>query len=594
MALTINTNVPSLNAQRNLSKSQNDLNKSMQRLSSGLRINSAKDDAAGLAISDRMTSQIRGLNQAVRNANDGISLSQTAEGALQESTNILQRMRELAVQSSNDTNSASDRDSLQAEVSQLQAELDRIAETTQFNGKTLLDGSMTGATFQVGANAGANQQITFDISSAKTADLSEIGSVISAPNGTAEVGSDVTGALAADTLTVNGEAVAAAAGTAVDIAAAINAADPGTTDIATAVNAQTLSFEDVTLAVTPGTQEVNTVTFAAMTDAANGGDTQEVNGVVATMTAGGGDFTANEIAAGFAAYIADPTANSIASGGSTIDFTGSNDDSLFTAAAASAGTDLVYTSAEATGNVTNVVADTGDVNATVVETTPGVDDTVTGTFTVTVDGTNFEIATGDTANGTTVTASDVATAVDANAAFTSSVDDDGNVVIANATGAEMVLAETNAGNTGEGFTASELGTQQGQISLDSTSDIIFEGTGLAAAGLADVGNATTTIDNVDISTLEGAQTAIASVDLALSTIDTIRGDLGAVQNRFESTIANLSNVSENLSAARSRILDADIAMETSAMTKNNILQQAGVSILAQANQAPQLALSLLG
>ena len=153
MALTINTNVMSLNAQRNLGTSQSQLAKSMQRLSSGLRINSAKDDAAGLAISDRMTSQIRGLNQASRNANDGISLAQTAEGALQESTNILQRMRELAVQSANDTNTSSDRASLQAEVSQLQSELDRIAETTTFNGKNLLDGSLGGAKFQVGANA---------------------------------------------------------------------------------------------------------------------------------------------------------------------------------------------------------------------------------------------------------------------------------------------------------------------------------------------------------------------------------------------------------------------------------------------------------
>ena len=134
MALTINTNVASLNAQRNLGASQSNLNKSMQRLSSGLRINSAKDDAAGLAISDRMTAQIRGLNQAARNANDGISLAQTAEGALQESTNILQRMRELAVQSANDTNSASDRSSLNDEVGQLKAELDRIAQTTEFNG----------------------------------------------------------------------------------------------------------------------------------------------------------------------------------------------------------------------------------------------------------------------------------------------------------------------------------------------------------------------------------------------------------------------------------------------------------------------------
>ena len=177
MAITINTNVASLNAQRNLGASQSDLNKSMERLSSGLRINSAKDDAAGLAISDRMTAQIRGLNQAARNANDGISLAQTAEGALQESTNILQRMRELAVQSANDTNSTSDRSSLNDEVIQLKAELDRIAETTEFNGKSVIDGTMSNATFQVGANAGTNQTISFGITSAAGADLGTAGNV---------------------------------------------------------------------------------------------------------------------------------------------------------------------------------------------------------------------------------------------------------------------------------------------------------------------------------------------------------------------------------------------------------------------------------
>jgi flagellin len=160
MALSINTNVPSLTAQRNLSKSQGTLNTSLQRLSSGLRVNSAKDDAAGLAISDRMTSQVRGLNQAARNANDGISLAQTAEGALQESTNLLQRMRELAIQSANDTNSASDRQSLQDEVMQIQAEINRIAETTSFNGRNLLDGSFGVAKFHVGAEANQTINVT--------------------------------------------------------------------------------------------------------------------------------------------------------------------------------------------------------------------------------------------------------------------------------------------------------------------------------------------------------------------------------------------------------------------------------------------------
>ncbi len=169
MALSINTNVASLNAQRNLGATQSNLAKSMQRLSSGLRINSAKDDAAGLAISDRMTSQIRGLNQAARNANDGISLAQTAEGAMQEATNILQRMRELSVQSANDSNSATDRSSLQKEVNQLQQELDRIATSTEFNGKKLLDGSFSAQTFQVGANKG--NTISFSIGNTRSTNI---------------------------------------------------------------------------------------------------------------------------------------------------------------------------------------------------------------------------------------------------------------------------------------------------------------------------------------------------------------------------------------------------------------------------------------
>ncbi|MBW1636855.1 MAG: flagellin FliC [Deltaproteobacteria bacterium] len=193
MALTLNTNIASLNAQRNLGKTQIALDRAMERLSSGLRINSAKDDAAGLGISNRMTTQIRGLNQAARNANDGISLSQTAEGALQESTNILQRIRELAVQSANDTNSAGDRASLQAEVDQLLEEMDRIATSTQFNGRTLLDGSMTGATFQVGANQG--QVITFDIGNATTSALGVDSIDISTQTGAGSAISDVDGAI---------------------------------------------------------------------------------------------------------------------------------------------------------------------------------------------------------------------------------------------------------------------------------------------------------------------------------------------------------------------------------------------------------------
>ncbi|MFW6334154.1 MAG: hypothetical protein ACOC0W_02710, partial [Desulfosalsimonas sp.] len=250
MALTINTNVASLNAQRNLSTSQTDLNTAMERLSSGLRINSAKDDAAGLAISDRMTSQVKGLNQAARNSNDGISLAQTAEGALQESTNILQRMRELSVQSANDTNSDSDRASLNDELSELKEELDRIADTTEFNGTALLEGSMEGegneATFQVGANAGEGQTISFGIDSAKGAALSSVGTTIAAPDGDQVVGGKVDDeALAEGALVVNGNEVGASdSASATDKAKAINDAVSGG-DIAEAV--KRFDFSEVNL-----------------------------------------------------------------------------------------------------------------------------------------------------------------------------------------------------------------------------------------------------------------------------------------------------------------------------------------------------------
>ena len=463
MALTINTNIASLNAQRNRGKSQLALAQSMQRLSSGLRINSAKDDAAGLAISDRMTAQIKGMNQAARNANDGISMAQTAEGALQESTNILQRIRELAVQSANDTNSASDRASLNDEVQQLKAELDRIARTTEFNGRKVIDGTMTEATFQVGPNAGVNQTISFSIDSALAEALSHDGTMIEA--NTTVTGASITnpGAVDPSTIEVNGTALEGGPFTSVEeIATAINTAAGGTEPIATAVNTQSLAFGALT----------------------------------------------------------------------------------------------------------------------------STDDT-TASYTLDIDGDIFTITGGD------VTAAAVAAAINANANYTASINSEtGAIDIARVTddGSPMVISEIVVSLTGDGFAD---GTYHGQISITSDAEVVLTGTGLAAAGLNEVGNVTTTIDNVSVSTREDSWIAIQSADAALMQIDSIRGGLGAVQNRFESTIANLNNVAENLSAARSRILDADIAMETSAMTKQNILQQAGVAILAQANQTPQLALQLL-
>ena len=471
MAITINTNVASLNAQRNLSASQTNLAKSMQRLSSGLRINSAKDDAAGLAISDRMTSQIRGLNQATRNANDGISLAQTAEGAMQESTNILQRMRELAVQSANDTNTASDRQSLQAEVSQLISELDRIAETTSFNGQKLLDGSFAGASFHVGANAG--ETIDFGINSTRSKNIGNIAQT---------TGTAVTADTAAEGITIT----------------------MGDSDTAQAVR--------------------SSADFAHASDTYRGADSAYAKAAALNGS-------------GISGLVADAET-------------------------------------ERTVTPTATTIDTGD------------------SYTLSVNGKEVFSLTA-AADDTVVSINDVVSGINQKSNETgvsALVNEDGALVLTATDGRNIETEETGSAT---GMIADATAT--GTITLTADKSITVAGG--ADAGIANgtyAVDATKGVNAVDISTREGANEAMTRLDAAISAIDSSRGDLGAVQNRFESTIANLQNISENISAARSRILDADIAQETSKMTSQNILQQAGVSILAQANQAPQLALSLLG
>ena len=280
MASTINTNTASLNSQRNLSTSQSSLATSLQRLSSGLRINSAKDDAAGLAISDRMTSQINGLNQAARNANDGISLAQTAEGGLATATDLLQRMRTLSVQAANGTNSSSDRASVQQEVSQLQQELNRVANTTQFNGQNVLDGTLNNAQFQVGANA--NQTINFSIGSAQASAIgnntltkTSAGAMVNATASTASGATMPVNGVTGGALTIQGNGatasttiVAGASGNA--IAAAINAAAGSTGVTADAETTATLDFSataggniSLTLQGAPKGAAANPVTISA-------------------------------------------------------------------------------------------------------------------------------------------------------------------------------------------------------------------------------------------------------------------------------------------------------------------------------------------
>ena len=383
----INTNVMSLNSQRNLATNSASLATTIQRLSSGLRINSAKDDAAGLAISERFSTQIRGMNQAARNANDGISLAQTAEGALGEIGNNLQRIRELAVQSRNATNSYDDRAALQKEVAQLKSEIDRVADQTSFNGTKLLDGSFTAQAFQIGANQG--QTITVD------------------------------------------------------------------------------NITDANIAALGTWNEPSTTTYTQTTAAAGAtafatGVSMDINGVTITTADGAAD-----------------------------------------AAAATAAIKTAFDAAKAN------VANTSLANVTM-----AADGTITST--------------------------------------------DATLAIANLTNVSGVTAGTTNG------TATEV------------------------AGAAHTGFAA-----LDISTVSGADNAILAMDAALNSVNSARADLGAVQNRFTSVIANLNTTAENLTASRSRIRDTDFAKETAELTRTQILTQAGTAMLAQANQAPQGVLSLL-
>ncbi|MBA2882663.1 flagellin [Desulfosalsimonas propionicica] len=718
MALTINTNVASLNAQRNLNNSQGALNNAMQRLSSGLRINSAKDDAAGLAISDRMTSQVKGLNQAARNANDGISLAQTAEGALQESTNLLQRMRELAVQSANDTNSASDRASLQSEVNQLKQEITRIAETTTFNGKNLLDGTLNSAQFQVGANA--NETISFGVSSAKAADLGNNALATDNDAGIeaatavytftadgAEMGKAVTGSdngITAEDITVtdsagNSQSYSISANEeSSSVATELSKLDGVT---ATATNSVVLSggstgsaSNDQTLTFTNGSGDSVTLTAGvdisdadAMLADINDNHSADAETAGLTFTSDGTNLTATS-ATGEDITVAltdnsdgdasidmmgldETTTQGLAAGNLTgtaggavtvaldqgYEIESSASDGYFTSGDADTAVDTVKTGQADTTGGNNVGAQTLTIVGPDGSSTADIDEgasakavatavngesadtgvsaearTVATLSDLTEDGTLSFTLQGDTTVDAveiqaTVTKGDLsalAKAINDKAGATGISAElsgsDNEIILTQDSGYNIAIADFN--NTTENSSMNISGSQGGATKLvddgsgsyDSavvggevtfsaaddfniTSDIAADATGGTSLFNADGNEANVSdlesVADVDITTVEGAASAISSIDGAIGQIDTYRGDMGAVQNRFESTIANLQNVSENLTAARSRILDADIAQETSAMTKNNILQQAGVSILAQANQAPQLALSLL-
>ncbi|AMO35702.1 flagellin [Thauera humireducens] len=493
MAQVINTNVQSLNAQRNLNQSANSLNTSLQRLSSGLRINSAKDDAAGLAISERFSAQIRGLDQARRNANDGISLAQTAEGALQSSGDILQRIRELAVQSSNATNSASDRQALNAEVNQLTAELDRIAKTTEFNGSKLLDGSFGTATFQVGANAG--QSI-----SASTANFStnQYGNYRIGSKAATDAGAkgDLTKGSTANAIASNAAATSRVAGGAITISGATGSA---------------------------------TVTIAAGASAKKAAE--QINGETGK-----------------------------------------------TGVTASAKTEIDVTAMAAN---TSYKFDVTSDNSTAV--------TISFTLGASVDKDGLASAVN--------AFNDVA----AKTGVTARVNDGGNgITLLNANGENITVANAASGSAtatvgGTSTAAGATAVATGQLVLDSEKSF-----SLAAANTTDFFSATAAagqlqkVSDLDVSSVDSAQRTLAMVDSALAAVNGQRAKFGALQSRFETTIANLQTTSENMAASRSRIRDTDFASETANLTRAQILQQAGTAMLSQANALPQNVLSLLG
>jgi len=572
MPQIINTNIASLTAQRNLNSSQSELNTSLQRLSSGLRINSAKDDAAGLAISERFTTQIRGLNQASRNANDAISLSQTAEGALGEIGNNLQRIRELAVQSANATNSASDRAALDLEVQQRLAEVDRIATQTSFNGQKILDGSFGTAQFQVGANVG--ETISLDLSdSSRTNSIGTAASAVTADLSAAfsntVVGGTVTGALTGTDLIVNGTAVTATQDAGV-IAATVSLVD-GVTATATnsfeytgfsAIDANSGNVADVyKLSLDGGTTNIidtqGAVSAQDVVDAVNltanyTATLANTNDITITRTDGGNIALTEEIV---------DVGNAGQSGtGFAIDTEG-----------VSAGAATTETAHIGTFSITS------DTDAAVVISgaAPGDAGLTAGTFG------SLVLATGDF----TVQVG-TATAVAIEGTFESAAD---------------LVTHINSNVTGVTAT---FDTTTNKITMNSASDITLGGIEATDAVVAEGGASGlgfTTLANsaggdltsVDIKSVTGANDAIFRIDSSLTSISDLRSTFGAIQNRFESTISNLSTAVESLSAARSRIQDADFASETAALTRAQILQQAGVSILSQANSLPQSVLGLL-
>ena len=526
MAITINTNVTAMTAQRNLNSASSSVADSMQKLSSGLRINSAKDDAAGLQISNRLTNQTNGLNVAMRNANDGVSMAQTAEGAMSESTTIMERMRELALQSANGSNSDKDRDAMQKEMGELQSEMNRIADTTSFGGQNLLDGSFgdsEGKTaFQIGANSNETQSLGLMDVSAHAIGRDSSG----VTDTTAASTNEFTGGNKTDnnlmTVNVNGEDHN------IDVTANMSADDlqnklnniDGLSDIKVSENSKYVAGSDA---------EQATQTLSGI----SGKVTLKIEGTdVAIDTA--------------AADTAEKQAKVINDAVKVVNDATATKDSLKGVNASVNEKGELVISGKANGEAL-------DIGANITKTNLG----------------SVNIG------GKLVENKDVAAAADVTQAAIAS--DNGKAAVAEA--------------------AAKFNIDFSNVKADvGIKNITLGGNGIAAPKSMAIDTKVTTesVASLDLSTQEVAQNAIDVLDSAMEQVDSKRAEIGAFQNRMSHTMSNLANINENVNASNSRIKDVDFASETINMTKGQILQQAGTSILAQAKQIPQAALSLLG
>lgn len=496
---TINTNIGAIAAQANMTKVNDDFNTAMTRLSSGLRINAAKDDAAGMAIAEKMTSQVMGINQAIRNAADGKNLLDTTESAHVEVSNMLQRVRELAVQSANDTNTGSDRGNITAEARQLLAEINRVAENTTFNGMKVMDGSFQGKQFQIGADAGQTLSISIDSTAA-----TEIGSF----NRSSTASVSITGGVADQSLAISGYAGNAsievgAGASAKELASAVNAASAQTGVQATAVTKARISF-------TSGAEA--------------GRVSMQINGV--------------SIA---------PTGGSVAIGqdGTSLDLRSLRD--------------AINSKTSSTG----VTATMGENNGEIILT-----DNTGGNISIT------EYSSTDTPT-TAATLS------------VQALDADGNAVA----GATATLSNDPADLTNRANITGEVSFTSTQTFTVNAEEIAggFFNTATQTSFTAELDS----VADIDLSTAENAAKAIGVIDVALQKISQARGNLGAMSNRLDSTISNLTNISVSVQTAKSQVVDADFAKESTNLARGQILSQAATAMLAQANSSKQNVLSLL-